>query len=1525
MSRKLARARLVAEQLEDRSVPAATFNVTTTADAGAGSLRQAILDANATAGADVVTFNIPGAGPHTIQPVSALPTITEAVTIDGWSEPDFAGMPVVELRGSSAGAGATGLTITASNSVVRGLVVNGFGGSGIRISGPGTTGNEIGGNYIGTDVTGTVAVPNATGVSIENGASNNSVGASTEILIPNYFGDNVLRFATHSGDAVGPNLSGGGLDVAYDVKVGPDGNYYVSSRGTGKILRYDGVTGAFIDVFIADTVVDPHFILFTPDNHLLVPGFYNNQIRRFNATTGAFVDVFTTGNGLNGAGDMIVGPDGLLYVASYYTSSVKKYNATTGAYLGEIATVNGPQGLAFDGLGRLYVASYGSHVIARYNPTTGAFIDTFASGGSLGASAEIQFGPDGLLYVVDHAGHSVSRFRSDGTDLGVFLTAADGLNGPVSMLLESVGTPNLISGNAGSGVLITGSGTTGNVVAGNYIGTDVTGTAALGNMLDGIRVINAAGNTIGGTTASTRNVISGNLGSGVQIVGPGSGNNLIAGNYIGVDVSGTADLGNALYGVHVLNTSASNTIGGTTTGAGNVLSGNEWSGLILERASNQVVQGNRIGTNASGTAAVPNRYEGITLYINSNGNLIGGAAPGAGNLISGNRNGIAIESANGACEFNVVQGNRIGTNAAGAAAIGNSMNGIGIAPGLMNNFIGGTTAAERNVISGNVGNGILDWGAGTTITGNYIGVDVTGLVALGNGGYGVLNDGNRPNARITLGGLTDIPGTGVGNVISGNGFGNGSSGVALANATIQGNLIGLGADGATVIPNYRTGLIVTGTTVVGGPDPRARNVISGNRESGIEVYAGVTIQGNSIGTDVTGTLRRGNLMNGIIGPGWGPPTNVTIRGNVVGANGNHGIVMGSRAPNTGTGLVIQGNYVGTNPAGSTTLGNTVDGIHIAGQVIGAVIGGTGPGEGNVVRGNGGTGVTLNPWEGLPAGVVIRGNAISQNGGLGIDNADNGVTANDTLDADVGINGLQNFPAVAFAQSGATTTVTGTLHSKASTTFTLDFYASTTADPSGYGEGGRYLGSWTVCTDSSGNAAFTATGLAATVVGEIITATATGADGTSEFSAVSTPVYNTPPTADAGGPYTVAEGGSIPLSGSGTDPDQAAGTLTYEWDLDNDGQFDDATGANPTFSAAALDGYSGAAVTIRLRVTDSAGASAIDTTTVSITNVAPTASISGPATGQQGTVLTFAAAGVADPGIADTAAGFSYSWQVSRAATPIDLTGTATTGPTFAFVPTEPGTYTITLTVTDKDAGATTVTYSVVVTGAPGITLVDGVLTIVGTEGPDDIKVTPGGGVPEIKVIFNGAQTIWLGVAQIVVYANGGDDRVQIAGGIAVPVVAFGGTGNDRLKAGGGPSVLVGGAGDDALLGGSGRDILIGGAGADLLGGNGADDILVAGFTSFDANLAALVLIRAEWGSDRSFADRVANLSGAGSTGVNGPAVLRAEGSNRTVFDDAAVDRLAGDEGTDWFLFNSAGDPDQVTDLTPFEGLFDSDP
>ncbi|MFB3079708.1 MAG: hypothetical protein ACE1Y4_17060, partial [Lysobacterales bacterium] len=140
------------------------FTVTNTADSGAGSLRQAILDANAAAGTDTIKFNIPGTGPHTISPASALPEIDDTLAIGGYTQAGAAAATanaaatlMIELNGVNAGDDSHGLALNADNSVVRGLVINRFGRSGIVINGNGCT---IQGNYIGTDPSGAQAQGN---------------------------------------------------------------------------------------------------------------------------------------------------------------------------------------------------------------------------------------------------------------------------------------------------------------------------------------------------------------------------------------------------------------------------------------------------------------------------------------------------------------------------------------------------------------------------------------------------------------------------------------------------------------------------------------------------------------------------------------------------------------------------------------------------------------------------------------------------------------------------------------------------------------------------------------------------------------------------------------------------------------------------------------------------------------------------------------------------------------------------------------------------------------------------------------------------------------------------------------------------------------------------------------------------------------------------------------------------------------------------------------------------------------------
>jgi len=312
------------------------------------------------------------------------------------------------------------------------------------------------------------------------------------------------------------------------------------------------------------------------------------------------------------------------------------------------------------------------------------------------------------------------------TELGIAVFAdANTIGG------TTFGEGNVISANGAGGILITnGLGGTGNgnFVYGNSIGLGID-AIQLGNGGAGVSIQGGAMNTIGGVTPASRNLIGSNARNGVVIAGATATGNVVAGNYIGLDDSGSSARPNFGVGVLVQNASG-NRIG--VIGGGNVLSGNLEAGIAFDHSDDNDVVGNRIGTTADGIEARPNGFvledgsvtgAGITL-VQSPGNRIGSAAPGGGNLISGNGTGIWVEDA--ASAGTIITGNMIGTNAAGNSGIPNAV-GLSLAGSAT---VGGIQPGAPNVISANTTTGILVAGNGTS-------VDIQENVISGNGGLGI--------------------------------------------------------------------------------------------------------------------------------------------------------------------------------------------------------------------------------------------------------------------------------------------------------------------------------------------------------------------------------------------------------------------------------------------------------------------------------------------------------------------------------------------------------------------------------------------------------------------------------------------------------------------------------------------------------------------------------------------------------------------------------------------------------------------
>ncbi len=643
-----------------------------------------------------------------------------------------------------------------------------------------------------------------------------------------------------------------------------------------------------------------------------------------------------------------------------------------------------------------------------------------------------------------------------------------------------------------------------NHVEGCYLGVTASGSNAAPSGFEGVNIAGGAnGNVIGGTNAGQRNVLSGNsLSYGVTVTGTNTSNNIVEGNYFGLDATGTFAVPNFKSGVGIFQGAKNTVVGGTNSGAGNVLSGNTEYGVFIgdPDTTGTIVQGNFIGTDATGNHAVPNLLGGIAIFNEAHGVMVGGTSTNARNVISGNTT-VGVYMLGDGASNNVVQGNFIGLNSAGSAAVPNTFTGIYLLDGAQDNTIGGTAPGSGNIISGNASEGIYISDPGTEnnfVFGNRIGTDAAGANAVPNGFTGVgIWSGAQNNS---------VGGTGVamGNLISGSGNGVTMGFTNTTGNIVQGNLIGTTTNGLAALPNTGNGVYIrdgASQNLVGGNIPAARNIISGNTGNGVLLAApetsGNQVLNNYIGLNINGNAAIPNqsfggvaLEDGATGNFIGTPDPATR--NFISGNLNAGVYISD--PGTASNIV-QGNSIGFAGDGVTALGNSGQGIRFQGGVTNNIVGLdlTGAGMGNIIANSGFEGVIV--FDTPTVGNTIRGNAIFNNGKLGINLAGGtedgfGVTANDLKDPDTGPNNLQNFPVITAASvSGGETYVAGTLNSTPNRSFLIDLYRNQTADPSGHGEGQVYLGSAGVNTDGNGNGTFVFNA-PGSFAGQAIAATAT---------------------------------------------------------------------------------------------------------------------------------------------------------------------------------------------------------------------------------------------------------------------------------------------------------------------------------------------------------------------------------------------------------------------------------------------------
>lgn len=435
------------------------------------------------------------------------------------------------------------------------------------------------------------------------------------------------------------------------------------------------------------------------------------------------------------------------------------------------------------------------------------------------------------------------------------------------------------------------------------------------------------------------------------------------------------------------------------------------------------------------------------------------------------------------------------------------------------------------IIGGFADSGIVVTGDHNVIAGTYVGVNANGLAAASNGKWGILLNAGASGNRL------GTNGDGVGdaaerNLISGNGFGGvGIVGVGSDSNIVAGNFIGTDSTGTTAVGNANRGVDIhsgaqnnrVGTNADGGNDAAERNILSGNLWDGVAIYnlgtAQNVVAGNWIGVDVTGAVALGNVKNGVAFFD-GATSNIAggatdAERNVISANQINGVLLSDVATASN---IVAGNFIGTDAAGAAALGNKFRGLNISGGASNNTIGGLASGAGNVIAYNVLAGIRVNTATPASVGNAILQNAIFSNGSLGIALADDGVTPNDSGDADTGPNNFQNFPEIGSVMLGSAalqvTYVVTSTPGNSTYPLRIEFFQ---ADPSGQGK--TYLGSdmFTAADLATGGKSVVLTIAAPLAAGDKLVATATDSTATgapantSEFSPalaiVNDPWYN----------------------------------------------------------------------------------------------------------------------------------------------------------------------------------------------------------------------------------------------------------------------------------------------------------------------------------------------------------------------------------------------------------------------------------
>jgi hypothetical protein len=851
-------------------------------------------------------------------------------------------------------------------------LISGNSETGIVLEGVGTHLNHIVNNSIGTALNGLdpISESSVTGIWIDSQASENVIGgndASERNIISNHLGVGVFISGTNTiSNTVAGNYIGVAADGTTRLGNGYSGVFIAydshgNTIGPGNALSANGAFGVLIDASANNRVIGN----FIGTNSAGAEDLGNDFVG-VAVTLGATQNVI--GGSGPGEGNLISGNAGR---GIQLEGSATAGNRVIGNRIGTNA--DGAAALANGDVGVAIAFGATQNIIGGSGPGEGNLISGNGRNGIQIQNAETS----GNLVLGNRIGTDRSgqfRVGNHGNGISILDSSQNQIGGDLP------GATNLISGNSYSGIIISGTVASDNQVLGNLIGVNISGTTVISNTDDGIYITGGAQhNLIGGTTPAARNLISGNGLNGIEIIGPDVSHNQVLGNYLGTDASGTQILGRSSWGIYIENGVTDTIIGGSTTGARNLISGHTLGGILLAgpHVTGTHILGNFIGVNITGDKAVPNA-QGVILTDGPTGNFIGGEQPGEGNLISGNDSfGVGLQRAG--TEANQILGNLIGTDVTGTKPLGNGKIGVIFNSGAKKNILGGTTPGARNIISANRDFGIqiqTRQSQDNIVLGNYIGTDISGTTSLGNGSYGVTLFYAGYN---TIGG--EAPG--AGNLISGNGkIGIAMSGSDTISNTIAGNIIGPDVSGSIALDGQEFGITIdTGAryNLIGGATLGARNLVSGNTDAGIHIqepdtaynriignYIGVAANGHSpLGNGIDGIRLLGGAQHNIIG-GVTPGA-----GNLISGNGVAGVRIQGDAVDLTAYNQVMGNIIGADATGEQAVGNLEFGILISSGAMTNTVGGEAPGTGNLISDNELSGVLI-------LGQDTRGNQVLGN-------------------------------------------------------------------------------------------------------------------------------------------------------------------------------------------------------------------------------------------------------------------------------------------------------------------------------------------------------------------------------------------------------------------------------------------------------------------------------------------------------------------------------------------------------------------